>query len=576
MSAKDFKILGKLGEGSYSSVWKVLRLSDNKEYAMKKVKLNALNEKEKENALNEVRILASINSPFIIGYKEAFLEDDSMTLCIVMEFATHGDLYQQIQRHIKNRTFFSEKEIWHCFIQILKALKLLHSKKILHRDLKCANVFLGTDGAVKLGDLNVSKVAKTNLVYTQTGTPYYASPEVWRDQPYDAKSDIWSLGCVMYEMAALKPPFRATDMKGLYNKVQKGVFDPIPSQYTPDLFKAISLCLQTSPSQRPSADQLLKLPIVLKHMKEASTASVQESGHSELLSTIKVPKNMRALRQQLPKSNYNPVNISKEEKEPLQELKSVLQAISSENEVAKQGERISKPKSGISFEKSIERIQPGVKQSAGAENHNYRSPITIQNEKPPLAKKDANIDVSKNEHPELNDERLLKLQKAYLDMQREYLEKAKALSPNIFSPILDSQQLAHIGRGPAPITNKATPSNYIVGNPPSNYHVYQQGVKQENMMPDSKERELKQGKPPLKQGTPNVKQYYDHAQPHAIKKESPTLSQGKASNLGAYDKNGDFYYVSPSTRNKSPMLSHAKQQQQMNYKQGVVRPSWWG
>jgi len=85
----------------------------------------------------------------------------------------------------------------------------LHAKKIFHRDLKSANVFCYNNGLSKLGDLNVSKVAKKGLLYTQTGTPYYASPEVWKDQPYDSKSDIWSLGCVIYEMTTLKPPFRA-------------------------------------------------------------------------------------------------------------------------------------------------------------------------------------------------------------------------------------------------------------------------------------------------------------------------------------------------------------------------------
>ncbi len=83
-------------------------------------------------------------------------------------------------------------------------------------------MFLFKDGTAKLGDLNVSKVAKKGLGYTQTGTPYYASPEVWRDKPYDVKSDIWSLGCVLYEMITLKPPFRAEDMEGLYKKVLKG------------------------------------------------------------------------------------------------------------------------------------------------------------------------------------------------------------------------------------------------------------------------------------------------------------------------------------------------------------------
>ena len=103
-------------------------------------------------------------------------------------------------------------------------LKSLHDKKILHRDLKCANVFITIEGIYKLGDLNVSKVLKKDFASTQTGTPYYASPQVWKDQPYGVKSDMWSLGCVLYEMAALKPPFTANDLAGLYKKVCAGVF----------------------------------------------------------------------------------------------------------------------------------------------------------------------------------------------------------------------------------------------------------------------------------------------------------------------------------------------------------------
>lgn len=87
----------------------------------------------------------------------------------------------------------------------------------------------------KLGDLNVSKVSKKGMMHTQTGTPYYASPEVWKDKPYDNKSDIWSLGCVLYEMATLLPPFRAQSMQGLSQKVQRGNFDPLPSTFSADL-----------------------------------------------------------------------------------------------------------------------------------------------------------------------------------------------------------------------------------------------------------------------------------------------------------------------------------------------------
>ena len=114
-------------------------------------------------------------------------------------------------------------------IQIVAGLKSLHDMKIMHRDIKSANIFMNKDGISKLGDMNVSKSAdKNGLNYTQTGTPYYASPEVWRDEPYDFKSDIWSLGCVLYEMITLKPPFQADDMQGLYKKVLKGKYDRLP------------------------------------------------------------------------------------------------------------------------------------------------------------------------------------------------------------------------------------------------------------------------------------------------------------------------------------------------------------
>jgi NIMA (never in mitosis gene a)-related kinase len=120
-----------------------------------------------------------------------------------MEYASGGDVLKMVNTHIRLRHRIREEEIWKALYHITKALKSLHDKKILHRDLKSANVFITEDGKYKLGDLNVSKVLKKGLAYTQTGTPYYASPEVWQDLPYDMKSDMWSLGCVIYEMTTL-------------------------------------------------------------------------------------------------------------------------------------------------------------------------------------------------------------------------------------------------------------------------------------------------------------------------------------------------------------------------------------
>ena len=147
-----------------------------------------------------------------------------------------------------------EEEIWSIFYQMVNGLNALHKKKIVHRDIKCANVFLTKDGVVKLGDLNVSKIAKAGVMQTQTGTPYYASPEVWQDKPYDKSSDIWSLGAVLYEMVALNPPFQARDMKGLYNKVIKGVYPKIPQTFSSDLASMIATLLKVDPKKRPSTE----------------------------------------------------------------------------------------------------------------------------------------------------------------------------------------------------------------------------------------------------------------------------------------------------------------------------------
>ena len=182
-----------------------------------------------------------------------------------MEFANDEDLYQKIVRHQKTGTMMDENQIWAILIQVVRALKVLHSQSVFHRDLKSANVFLNKEGTAKLGDLNVSKIAQKNgLLFTQTGTPYYASPEVWKEQPYDSKSDIWSLGCVLYEMATLKPPFRASDMNGLYKRVLKGMYPKIPGHYSADLSLMIKSLLQVQPNLRPSSDQILKMDVVKK------------------------------------------------------------------------------------------------------------------------------------------------------------------------------------------------------------------------------------------------------------------------------------------------------------------------
>ena len=309
-----FNILSKIGEGSYSTVLKVQRIEDGNIYALKRVKFYKLSEKEKENALNEIRILASVKNKNVISYKEAFFDEKDSSLGIVMEYADKGDLFQLITERKKTKNYFTEQEVWKIFIQLLNGLKALHDFKILHRDIKSANVFLFKGGICKLGDLNVSKVARKGLGYTQTGTPYYASPEVWEEKPYDSKSDVWSLGCVMYEMITLRPPFQAKSMEELYKKVMRGNYPRIPSKYSEDLSDAIKLMIQVEAGARPSCEELLKMPMITKRIeffnnnKDIDITEEQNESLNkkfELLKTIMVPNKLENLAKNLPKPNYD-------------------------------------------------------------------------------------------------------------------------------------------------------------------------------------------------------------------------------------------------------------------------------
>ena len=179
----------------------MIRKSDNKVYALKRVKINKMSKKEISDALNEIRFLASIRHKNIVGFLESFLENNETELCIVMEFCGCGDLAQKVERYKRRRTYIDEDVLWRYLIQCLKALEHLHEKGICHRDLKVANTFLAEDGSIKIGDMNVSKrLSKKGQLQTQIGTPYYMSPEIWNNRPYDWSSDMWALGCMFYEV----------------------------------------------------------------------------------------------------------------------------------------------------------------------------------------------------------------------------------------------------------------------------------------------------------------------------------------------------------------------------------------
>ena len=254
-SIDNYEIIKEIGKGSFSNVYLVKRKDNSKEFALKKVNLSNMSSKERENALKEVNFLAEIKDSNVIGYEESFYDNNMSILYLVMEYAPFGDL-NKILAHNKNlKIYFSETELLNLYLQITSGLKAIHGKQIIHRDLKSANIFITqkNDLILKIGDFNVSKkIDYMNLKNTQTGTPYYASPEIWENKPYDFKSDIWSLGCLFYEIASFSTPFKGLNMKELFECIEKGIFAPLPKQYSNSITKLIKMCLRHDANLRPN------------------------------------------------------------------------------------------------------------------------------------------------------------------------------------------------------------------------------------------------------------------------------------------------------------------------------------
>ena len=324
MSLNNFIIGKNLGKGAFGSVCLVTRKEDKKLYAMKSINIGKLDKQEIEAALNEVRILASLNHPNIIGYKDAFYDEKSRTLNMVMEYADDGDISHKIQDNLKRRLRFEESTIWEWIIQLLKGLKYLHDNKIMHRDLKCANIFLMKNGLLKIGDLNVSKFAKSNMARTQTGTPFYLAPEIWKDLPYDYKCDIWSVGCIIYELCTSRPPFRGTSLKELGRNVLNGYYLPI-SGFSNDIKDIVAKMLIVDPKRRASTDELLNSEIIQRRIKNIGgniKENYSNSKKANLIKTIKLPRNLKEINLALPRNRYSQKE-SMAENDPYEKTKNI-------------------------------------------------------------------------------------------------------------------------------------------------------------------------------------------------------------------------------------------------------------
>ncbi|NXP13509.1 NEK4 kinase, partial [Thinocorus orbignyianus] len=263
MPLAAYCFLRAVGKGSYGEVSLVRHRQDSKQYVIKKLNLRNASNRERRAAEQEAQLLSQLKHPNIVTYRESWQGEDGL-LYIVMGFCEGGDLYHKLKE--QKGKLLPENQVVEWFVQIAMALQYLHEKHILHRDLKTQNVFLTRTNIIKVGDLGIARVLENqyDMASTLIGTPYYMSPELFSNKPYNYKSDVWALGCCVYEMATLKHAFNAKDMNSLVYRIIEGKLPPMPKDYSPQLVEIIRTMLSKKPEERPSVKSILRQPYI-KH-----------------------------------------------------------------------------------------------------------------------------------------------------------------------------------------------------------------------------------------------------------------------------------------------------------------------
>uniref|UniRef100_A0AAY4D614 non-specific serine/threonine protein kinase n=1 Tax=Denticeps clupeoides TaxID=299321 RepID=A0AAY4D614_9TELE len=262
----QYEVLRLVGEGAFAKAFLARRRGGGAQRCvLKQIDTRKMPGKEREASQKEVTLLSQMNHPNIVTFFTSFQEMGN--LYIVMEYCDGGDLMKKI--YMQRGQLFSEEQIVDWFVQICLGLKHIHDRKILHRDIKAQNIFLSEGGTkAKLGDFGIAKMLKNTMELARTcvGTPYYLSPEICENQPYNNKTDIWSLGCVLYELCTLKHPFEACSLRQLVVRICRGRYAPPSPHYSPALRQLIGQLFKVHPRDRPSVTSLLRLPLMQSHL----------------------------------------------------------------------------------------------------------------------------------------------------------------------------------------------------------------------------------------------------------------------------------------------------------------------